>query len=314
MRKLPIILSVLLAALLTGMIVHMRHEAADSAGRITVYRQQLEGLQDRRLALRSDLQELDAALEEAEEAYVGEVSLFVDSLGQSEVYDELFPVMESRDMPGVLVLTPERLPGLDGCMSEETFRELLDKGWSYSLYWNGENDLDEAISEMESLLGEAGMSDAEMLWSAKVFDFARFGDTLRRHGIAMVAAPSFTGAEDFGEDMILAVTARLDAAKTDSIIADSLSKGFGTAFTLSPGAGVNEDDIAYVLDKFAVRRSEEALVVGGSTDFWASRAEREDERMRVQDELLERMREIQEQIDALDDEIAALRDAYFPDN
>ena len=312
-RKITIILSILLAGFLVVMTIHMRNEASHSAGRISNYRQQLEELQDQRLVLRAELEDLEVDSEGQEETIVSEVSLLIDGLGESVVYDELFPVMDSREMPGVLVLKQDRFPGLEDCMSLETFRELLSNGWSFSLYWDGDSDLDSAISEMESMLEEAELPAPDMIWSAKAFDLALFGDSLRRHGITLVAAPSFSGTEETNEDIILSVTARLDASRADSVIADASNGGLGTAFTVSTGAGVNVDDMAYVLDRFASQRSEGSLIVGGCGDFLAFRQECEDERIRMQSELQEQMQEIQEQIDALDEKISSLREAYFPD-
>lgn len=53
------------------------------------------------------------------------------------VYKEGFPFLDEYGYTATLALSPTELPGLEGCMSEKQFAELLEAGWSTCLRYEG---------------------------------------------------------------------------------------------------------------------------------------------------------------------------------
>ena len=81
--------------------------------------------------------------------------LFVDL--DSAIYTEAFPIMSGQDdgdvaIVGVMALSMDELPGLDGKLTLSQYNTLINMGWGGALYWNGEGDLDGFITGMHLTL------------------------------------------------------------------------------------------------------------------------------------------------------------------
>lgn len=314
MKRIAIILSVLLAGFLLVMLWQMRTEGRDASRRIANYQRQLEVLQDERLVLRDRLAALERESADAEaeaEAFVRRAALIVDGLGRSTVYDGLYPVMESRGMTGVLALTPERMPDMDGCMSMEAFRALLDAGWTYCLCWDGLGDPGDFMTDMEELLYEAGLPRADMFWSRRELDLSRYGETLHEHGIAMAAAPDFVGTDAGDEELMLSLTTALPANGGEKFIDTAAENARGAAFIVA--SNYSESDLAAALDRLAALREDGGLAIGGAADVRAYCAAREEDYRLAAGERQTEIDALSAEIDELDAEIDELRRAYFPD-
>lgn len=73
------------------------------------------------------------------------------------IYTEAFPIMSEQDdgdvaIVGVMALSEDELPGLDGKLTLSQYNTLIDMGWGSALYWNGEGELDSFITGMELTL------------------------------------------------------------------------------------------------------------------------------------------------------------------
>lgn len=80
----------------------------------------------------------------------------------SAIYTEAFPIMSEQDdgdvaIVGVMALSEDELPGLDGKLTLSEYNTLLDMGWGSALYWNGEGDLDSFITDMSLVLSAIGI-------------------------------------------------------------------------------------------------------------------------------------------------------------
>ena len=74
-----------------------------------------------------------------------------------QLYDSVFPIFNDREQPltAMICLSANELPGDDGMISRDEFDIMLDSGWRYAVYWDGEGDLASYISQMKSTLAEA---------------------------------------------------------------------------------------------------------------------------------------------------------------
>ena len=112
--------------------------------------------------------------------------LFVDL--DPAIYTEAFPIMSKQSVDdvaivGVLALSEDELPGLDGKLTLSEYNALTDAGWGSALYWNGEKELDSFITDMELLLDGIGID----LPDSVVFAYGTYSSecdaTLLSHGI-----------------------------------------------------------------------------------------------------------------------------------
>jgi len=75
------------------------------------------------------------------------------------LYDKIFPILKGSDpdfpaLVGMIVLTPDELPGDEGNITLEELREMLEAGWSIAVGYDGFEDLDEYLDGMAELLSE----------------------------------------------------------------------------------------------------------------------------------------------------------------
>jgi hypothetical protein len=112
--------------------------------------------------------------------------LFVDL--DSAIYTEAFPIMSKQDeedvaIVGVLALSEDELPGLDGNLTLPEYNALTDAGWGSALYWNGEKELEGFIIDMHTLLDSVGVDFPDSMVFAYGTYSSEYDATLLMHGI-----------------------------------------------------------------------------------------------------------------------------------
>ena len=122
------------------------------------YQKKLGELTHRKRVLLSELDALEsnANIEELDGAYMSFIFTGLDAL----LYDVVYPIMSEGDagFVGIMAFSPEHLPGLEGKITVEQYDELIELGWGTAIYWNGEGDLAEYISEIFAKLDEMSIS------------------------------------------------------------------------------------------------------------------------------------------------------------
>lgn len=84
---------------------------------------------------------------------------------------EVFPLLQEREIIGVLGLSEGELPGEPGKITREDFDSLLAAGWETCLVCEGAEDFAAWDRKMTALLGQAGIDKPRFLYFAdKVFD------------------------------------------------------------------------------------------------------------------------------------------------
>lgn len=79
------------------------------------------------------------------------------------VYDEAFPFLDEYGYTATLSLSPTELPGLEGCMTEEQFAELVDAGWSVCVRYDG-TSVNDWWKALEPELEERGLTVPEAVY------------------------------------------------------------------------------------------------------------------------------------------------------
>ena len=121
------------------------------------YERKLEELIYRKQQLTAERESLDPDMEEAlgNASYMSFVFVGLDSA----LYTDVYPIMSEGEIKlvGVMAFSKDELPGMEGKITVEQYGELIISGWGTALYWNGDGNLEEFISEMRILLGDSGI-------------------------------------------------------------------------------------------------------------------------------------------------------------
>jgi len=72
----------------------------------------------------------------------------------SALYTDVYPIMSEGEVKlvGVMALSADELPGLEGKITLAEYSELIISGWGNALYWNGEGALEDFIVDMQHRL------------------------------------------------------------------------------------------------------------------------------------------------------------------
>lgn len=90
----------------------------------------------KRESLLQEIENLDDNYQETTSPRATTQILFTDL--NEQVYSVCYPIMKGFSYTGTLVLSSAQLPGAEGCMSTEQFRELMEAGWDVCIQWEQE--------------------------------------------------------------------------------------------------------------------------------------------------------------------------------
>lgn len=107
---------------------------------LTVKKEQLE----------QQLEDLDEAYETAKNPRATTQVIFTEL--SASVYDVCYPIMKEFEYTGILALSKDQLPGKEGCMTIEQFRELLDEGWTTCIEWSSDTAVNKWWPELQEEL------------------------------------------------------------------------------------------------------------------------------------------------------------------
>ena len=73
------------------------------------------------------------------------------------LYNVVYPMMSpdeegAVELVGVMALSPDELPGMEGNVTLDEYNELISHGWGAALYWDGHGELADFVTDMQSLL------------------------------------------------------------------------------------------------------------------------------------------------------------------
>ena len=113
-------------------------------------RARLSELDGQRAALQDQLDKLEEEHSNKESPYFTLSPIFTSP--DEELFPKIVNILDERYWAGTMCLSEKMIPGRGDCISEDTFYELLDDGWDYCLYWDGEGSLEDFLKNMQYLL------------------------------------------------------------------------------------------------------------------------------------------------------------------
>lgn len=123
-RLIALSLLLIMAVILWANQMHEDKEAKEAFA----LEEQLRPLTIKRQKLKQQLEELEKKYEAERRPRATTQILFTEP--DARVYELCYPIMKEYKLTGVIALSEERLPGVEGCMSEEQLKELIQAGWS----------------------------------------------------------------------------------------------------------------------------------------------------------------------------------------
>ena len=104
------------------------------------------------------------------------------------LYDDIFPIVEYCEgsdgaFDGIICLSPDDMPGMEGKITPEELSELIDAGWTVAVCWYGDEDLGEYIASMKLSFASLGIPEFDtVLFWGMTYD-ASYDNVLMTHGV-----------------------------------------------------------------------------------------------------------------------------------
>ena len=117
----------------------------------------------------------------------------------AELYEFIFPLFGGEEgsevLPsrGILALSPEELPGMEGRITEEQFASIVEAGWQIVVYWDGQGNLAEHLDYMKIVFVGYGLDPADTVLFRHGAYKTEYDSMLIREGIKYI----FHSGEEF---------------------------------------------------------------------------------------------------------------------
>lgn len=138
-KKIVLGVTIVLAACLVVFLVHNEKMESEQLAQYEERDDRLRPLNVKKREIEQQITELDNAFE-ANKHPKGTTQVIFTGLEQ-EVYTVCYPIMKEFEYKGILALSWNQLPGMEGLMNEEQFRQLLNEGWELCIKWDVQTPL-----------------------------------------------------------------------------------------------------------------------------------------------------------------------------
>lgn len=128
-----------------------------------------EKLNDKLRPLNLEKQEIERQIKQLEEDYNLERKLrataeVVFTGLEEEVYSICYPIMKEYKCNGILAIAWNQLPGMEGCMSESQFQELIKEGWEICIKWDTDTDVKTWWPKLQQELKRFGLETGKVAY------------------------------------------------------------------------------------------------------------------------------------------------------
>lgn len=142
--------------------------------------QQIQPLDEEKKELQEQLESLENEYEENTKSQATVELLFTQA--DKELYTELFPEMKKNGIVGIIALSLDELPNMEGNIIRREFEEMLNEGWSYCLRWNGEGELKSFLNEMEDTFYNISLTMPKAIYFEPGTYSSSYSEILEAHG------------------------------------------------------------------------------------------------------------------------------------
>ena len=132
-KKIIPIVTIVLAIGLFAIIWGVQKEESKTAVQHEKLYEQRRPLTVKQEQLEQELETLKKEYEKSKAPNAVVQVIFTDL--SEKVYSECYPIMKEYEYTGTLTLSAKQLPGEEGCMTVDQFKELIDAGWQVAITW-----------------------------------------------------------------------------------------------------------------------------------------------------------------------------------
>lgn len=190
MVKRILVLVLALALLGAGFWYVRKTERAEQMHIQEMYRQ-IEPLQEKQLALKKELENLDAEFENRSRDFSTLQILFREM--SAPLYTEVYQQMRGRGITGLMGLSMINYPGTGNNITADQYQSMIADGWGICYYYDGEFELDFWLTNLESWLRRDGYGVPTSIYIPQGYT-AAMDEVLARHGITTLVTDSADGS------------------------------------------------------------------------------------------------------------------------
>ena len=239
------------------------------------------------------------------------------------------PAGDGSEAPltGIIALSPDRLPGMEGNMSREEFFEMLNAGWSYIIrYSDAEEPVESFLDRSAQALATLGLS----LPNAIYFDYDCYtvdlNPTLEQLGIKYAVHHgedrTFCIELDWGDGLLLPGatgwnTFGLSTGLVPELVGEGgyslISMGFTPGYTSFFEADyiLAVESYGRMIDRFVEYRRDNRIIIGSLNEGFAQRNYYMSEYEKMLPDIEARKEELKAQIAEVDSKLVDLHTKYF---
>ncbi len=189
MRKIGIGLAtivVIAGILLLGFYFKEEGERKEQANkRHALMENELNPLSVRKREIERELRNLEETKEEKIQAKGTTILLFTDM--DKQIYKKAYPTMQEYGFKGVLLISEERYPGAEDCVTKEQFDEMIADGWTYCVQWNESESVSVWQKSQSKLLSGLDLEDTDVVYFPKGTYKKEYKADLKKAGYTSVA-------------------------------------------------------------------------------------------------------------------------------
>lgn len=311
-------ISLALAILLAFLLWQEEQESKARQAYLTQYTAQLNPLYHQKNQLQSQLTALEREYT-AQHNGAATLILLVTELDET-VYTQVYPQLQAAGCVATLALSPNALPGMEGCISVEDFSSLLAEGWSACVAWDGETPLEDWLLPVRAWLEEHGQPMPTVL----LVEQGRYSEELD----AKLLDSGFATVLHHGEDGLPIVTTDTDGepwrvgacgwlnANANNRTVTAVNTGGSLALTVGSKnreESYDPEQFPRMLERLTALERNDQLIVTDAPTAKAHHAEVEAERGAIQTEYETQKAALEAQLAEIEAEIETMEATWHWD-
>jgi len=173
--------------LIVGLGLFLRDVNQEEWEQISKY----EELSDKRRPLQVKKQELEQQLKTLEDNYEanklpkGTTQVVFTGL-EADVYNLCYPIMKKYEYTGTLAISLTQLPGMEGLMSVEQFKQLLSEGWDICIKWDSQTPVDSWWPELQKQMKQLQVKNCSVAYFTTGTYTKALDEQLEKMGFSIV--------------------------------------------------------------------------------------------------------------------------------
>lgn len=150
-----------------------------------------EKMDDARRPLLVEQHELEQQIVDLEKSYEankmpkGTTQVIFTGL-EADVYNICYPIMKELEYTGILAISMQQLPGMEGLMTIEQFQELVKEGWKICIKWDSGNPANKWWPELQKRVKEFGFENCSTVYFTTGTYTGSLDEQLQQMGFSIV--------------------------------------------------------------------------------------------------------------------------------